>query len=1647
VGQQDLNQHLEISSGVANETVCQTVANLTPGCPTTVCFWYTGRPGGQNGVPFDNAFTVTLSGAFALSETLSPAAFPAPAPATGGWYRYCTTFIPSGPTLTISFSRNPTTGDVGGAHIDNVSLTQCCDPNPCLAVACPIDKTVTCGTDWSFDPPTATSCCEGAVRIVSTGTVTTGVCPQVSTQTWLITDACGNTAECSQTVTVVDTTAPEITSIPTGGDLGCNPSNLPTNASIQAVVSATDNCGVPVVHVSHVDLSLGCAVRRTFTITARDTCGNTSLASTVLYTWIADLLPPEVECPADPIIVALNAGGQLEIPAIRPAASDNCTSSGALVYTQDPPAGTLVSGPCQPVLVSVRDTCGNVSRCEVRVCAPPDCDPGPNLVVNGSFEQPGSGSSTLPNGQVPGWNGYDGNCGSSIAANIELWRGAGLGVGQQDLNQHLEISSGVANETVCQTVANLTAGCPTTLCFWYTGRPGGQNGVPFDNAFTVSLSGAFALSTTLTPAPFPAPAPATGGWYRYCTTFTPSGPTLTISFSRNPTTGDVGGAHIDNVSLTQCCDPEPCITLACPEDIVMDCRDDSGALVNYSVPTAASACCPGPVTVTCEPPPGGLFPIGVTPVTCTAVDSCGNTTICTFTVTVRGHGAGQWSWAKRAGGDATDSGNAVAVDHEGNVFVTGSYMGAMNFPGSGVMPLSGFGGTDIFLAKYNRLGAFMWAVRAGGAGQDAGYGVAVDSQGNAFVTGAFSGTANFDSIQLTALGGRDVFVAKYDPNGALLCTALAGDKEDDFGSGIAVDGNGNAFVTGRWGMSGATQAFILKVSGANCNILGMVLSTGGSATGRGIAVDAAGDVYVTGGYSGAASFGACSVVAPAGFSRIFVARFNGTTLTCNWAQHSSGGTASGQHDATGIAVSGSRCYVTGYFNGQADFGGGILVANAKPNGLYDYLIAKFGLSGAPVWAIKGGGDPNADAETRGIAVDPDGNPCVTGFLHPNATSAFVNEGSTVLVASYNSAAGYLRWNRNAIDGTAGPTPNAPENIGLGIAVDGAGCVHVTGAFTEDLEFQPVATLNSIPTSARDMFVAKMCAMCDCDDNQNLLVNGSFEQPESGSSFVSNGQVPGWNGYDGNCGSSVAASIELWRGAGLAVGQQDLNQHLEISSDVASETVCQTVANLTPGCPATLCFWYTGRPGGQNGVPFNNAFTVNLSGAFALSATLSPAPFPAPAPATGGWYRYCTTFIPNGPTLTISLSRNPTPSDVGGAHIDNVSLTQGCCGSQEILAPVIIGQPLSQTATFGSDVTFGVTATGALPLSYQWRFDNANIPGATDATYTIFNAQVNNAGAYDVVVSNGHGSAASGPAILDLSLPPLHVALNGANLVLSWNSTAYHLQSAASLTLPIVWVDVPGTSPVTFPVSGPQRYFRLVRKPAGNYSANNPIKIMCIGDSITDDVAHNGAWRLYLEPLLKAGGYHFTFVGRKSTSLSAPNFCPAPDPLNQVNHEGYSGAVIAPPTGFGPHYLFDSSSGSGVVPDALLATVNAPPDLILMMIGTNDIGNGHDPTHAAMVDMNNLLTYIFSKAPNVNVIVAQIPTFGPGVYSAQASDVPVFNQQLAAVVNSRRTQGQNVFLADMHSAVSASNLPDGVHPDCVGLEKMAQEWLLQFQAIY
>ncbi|MGB2984885.1 MAG: IPTL-CTERM sorting domain-containing protein [Phycisphaerae bacterium] len=243
--------------------------------------------------------------------------------------------------------------------------------------------------------------------------------------------------------------------------------------------------------------------------------------------------------------------------------------------------------------------------------------------------------------------------------------------------------------------------------------------------------------------------------------------------------------------------------------------------------------------------------------------------------------AGNVGWAESAGGTDTDVGAGIAVDASGNSYVTGWFGGTATF---GTFTLTSVGDVDVFVAKYDSAGNVVWAESAGGTDFDQGYGIAVDGSGNSDVTGYFGGTATFGTITLTSAGGLDVFVAKYDSAGNVVWAESAGGTDWEGAFGIAVDASGNRYVTGwfegtaTFGTFTLTSAGFLDVFVAKYDSAGNVVwaeSAGGTDfdEGDGIAVDGSGNSYVTGKFEGTATFGATTLTS-AGAIDVFVAKLS-----------------------------------------------------------------------------------------------------------------------------------------------------------------------------------------------------------------------------------------------------------------------------------------------------------------------------------------------------------------------------------------------------------------------------------------------------------------------------------------------------------------------------------------------------------------------------------------------------------------------------------------------------------------------------------------------------------------------------------------------------------------------------------------------------
>ncbi len=169
-----------------------------------------------------------------------------------------------------------------------------------------------------------------------------------------------------------------------------------------------------------------------------------------------------------------------------------------------------------------------------------------------------------------------------------------------------------------------------------------------------------------------------------------------------------------------------------------------------------------------------------------------------------------FQWAKKGSGPLTEEGHGIVATSTGDVYVTGSFAGTANFNGT---DLTVFGGSDVFLIKYNTDGDMPWVKQLGGTGLDISYGLTRDTNNNVYVTGSFESTGNFEGISLTSNGETDVFVAKYSSAGAVQWAQKAGGANADVSTAMAIDTEANLYITGYFSGSATFGNTIINSAG------------------------------------------------------------------------------------------------------------------------------------------------------------------------------------------------------------------------------------------------------------------------------------------------------------------------------------------------------------------------------------------------------------------------------------------------------------------------------------------------------------------------------------------------------------------------------------------------------------------------------------------------------------------------------------------------------------------------------------------------------------------------------------------------------------------------------------------------------------------
>ena len=415
------------------------------------------------------------------------------------------------------------------------------------------------------------------------------------------------------------------------------------------------------------------------------------------------------------------------------------------------------------------------------------------------------------------------------------------------------------------------------------------------------------------------------------------------------------------------------------------------------------------------------------------------------------------SYSTYLGGSSADQGVGIAVDSSGNAYVSG-FTQSTDFPTANSLQANPGGTEDAFVTKLNPSGsALVYSTYLGGSGQDIGFGIAVDSSGSAYLTGYTSST-NFPTmkpLQASLDGTQDAFVAKLNPAGsALVYSTYLGGSDIDVGNWIAVDSSGNAYLTGytrstnfptvnplQATLDGTQDAFVAKLNLAGS---ALVYSTylGGSGVDLGflIAVDSSRNAYVSG-YTSSTDFPTVNPLQESyggGTYDGFVAKLNPAGSVLVYSTYLGG---RGVDVCIGIAVDSSgNAYLTGYTS-STNFPT-LKPLQATLDGTQDAFVAKLNPAGsALVYSTYLGGSGVEIGE--GIAVDSFGSAYVTGYTSstdfPTVNPLQASYGGgffDAYLAKLNPAGSALVY--STYGGGGG------SDYGRGIAVDSSGNVYVTG---------------------------------------------------------------------------------------------------------------------------------------------------------------------------------------------------------------------------------------------------------------------------------------------------------------------------------------------------------------------------------------------------------------------------------------------------------------------------------------------------------------------------------------------------------------------------------------------------------------------------
>lgn len=481
------------------------------------------------------------------------------------------------------------------------------------------------------------------------------------------------------------------------------------------------------------------------------------------------------------------------------------------------------------------------------------------------------------------------------------------------------------------------------------------------------------------------------------------------------------------------------------------------------------------------------------------------------------------------GGTSGDSGNSLAIDPQGNIYSFGHIQGTVDFdPGANTANWTSSVGEQVAIAKYDPSGGLIWVTGIAGTGENGSSASAVDQDGNLYVTGFFSGTADFDTgpgvAQIASSSAFDAYVLKINGDGEYQWADRFTAANLDIGTGVSIDTDGDVYTT-RWSASnwGTSDrgTFTTRLDSNGNEIWTNAVDGPHYDSIVHVDTDADGNVYTSGVFTGTVDFdpgGGVATLTSAGGRDAYLMK---TDADGNFIWVRQFGGATDDHGGTFDLDTAGNIYMSGNFTGTADLDPGAGTAAVTSSGGEDVFVAKLDSDGGFIWGNQLGASGNVS--TGGLAVDAAGNVYTTGSFagtldaDPGAgVEAVVSAGGNDAYVSKLNADGEFVW--------VGQIGGTGADSATWVGVDDANTIYLTGSFqnTVDLDLG-VDTAFHTSNGATDGFLVKFEQQQNsppdaADDTAIVSENGSVTI--SGTALLANDQDP-------DPGSTLSiASIDL-----------------------------------------------------------------------------------------------------------------------------------------------------------------------------------------------------------------------------------------------------------------------------------------------------------------------------------------------------------------------------------------------------------------------------------------------------------------------------------------------------------------------------------------